>query len=245
MTTPSPELAALLVRIGDLTGRAVRPTTLRAELTRAAASVRQLLDGATCSIALVQPDGETLRFVAADGAGADAITGVTMPVGRGIAGWVVMAGEGIAIGDVQRDTRWASDVGAATSYVPTAILAVPMVDEDGESIGVIEVLDPQLGGDDTGRALDVLGAVGDQVSSIVRLTQIYDRLGAHLLEALADAADVDGFGSALRELASGEDDLGLGELAATFHDLAGQGPEAAALARRILEEVAVFTRRRR
>ncbi len=245
MTTPSPELAALLVRIGDLAGEAARPTTLRAELSRAAAGVRQLLDAAACSVALVEPDGAALRFVAADGAGSRQILDVTLPVGRGIAGWVAMAGQGIAVGDVSRDTRFARDVAEATDYVPQSILAVPLLDEEGGVLGVLEVLDPQLGTDDTGRALDLLGAVGEQVASIVRLTAVYDNLGAVLLRAVADSDDEESFGAALRELRGGGDQGDLAALAAAFHDLAGLGSEAAGLARRVLEEVAAFARTRR
>lgn len=186
-----------------------------------------------------------MRFVAADGAGSQAIIDVTLPVGRGIAGWVAMAGQGIAVGDVSRDTRWARDVAEATNYVPQSILAVPMMDEEGGVLGVIEALDPQLGADDTGRALDVLGTVGDQVASVVRLAQVYDNLGAVLLRALAQSADEESFGAALRELAGPEGEGELAELAAAFHDLAILGSDAATLARRVLEEVAVYARTRR
>jgi GAF domain-containing protein len=244
MTTPSPELAALLVRIGDLAGTAARPTSARAELGRAAASVRHLLDAAACSVGLVEPDGSALRFVAADGAGSAAILDVSLPISRGIAGWVVMSGEGIAVGDVQRDSRFARDVAEATQFVPSSILAVPLVDEQGAVLGVIEVLDPQVGGD-TAHALDILGTVGDQVASIVRLTQVYDGLGAALLRALAESGDDEAFGAVLRELSGPDDDGRLAALAAAFHDLAGQGPQAAELAQRVLEEIAAFTRSRR
>ncbi len=206
--------------------------------------MRQLLDAAACSVALVEPDGASLRFVAADGAGSQAIIDVTMPMGRGIAGWVAMAGQGIAVGDVSRDPRHARDVAEATNYVPTSILAVPLMDEEGGVLGVIEALDPQLGADDTGRALDVLGTVGDQVASIVRLAQVYDNLGAVLLRAIAQSDDEAAFGAALRELATREDDE-LAGLAAAFHDLASLGSDASVLARRVLEEVAAFARSRR
>ncbi|MGH3472869.1 MAG: GAF domain-containing protein [Nocardioidaceae bacterium] len=245
MTSPSPELASLLVRIGNLSGQAAKPTSMRGELTRAAASVRQLFAAAACSVGLVEPDGEQQRFVAADGAGAKAIIDVTLPVQRGIAGWVAMAGQGIAVGDVERDSRFARDVAEATDYVPQSILAVPLVGPHGDTVGVIEVLDPQFGGEDTGHALDVLGTVGDQVAAIVRLAQVYDGLGAALLHAVAAPGDEESFGTALRELAGPDDDGQLAALAATFHDLARGGPEAAQLAHRVLTEVAAYARTQR
>ena len=246
MSTPSPEVAALLVRIGDLAGQAARPGSLTTELTRAVAGVRQLFDAAACSVGLVDQDSETVSFVAADGAGARAIVGVELPVNRGIAGWVVMSGQGIATQDVGSDQRFARDVAEATEYVPSSILAAPLVDEDGTVVGVIEVLDPSLGPLDTGRALDVLGTVGDQLASVVRLSGVFDRLGQALLESAAGSGDADSFAKALAELAAAsDDDDGLVALASALHQLVSQGPEAARLARRVLEDVAQFARARR
>jgi signal transduction protein with GAF and PtsI domain len=245
MTTPSPEVAALLVRIGDLTGQAARPTSLETELTRAAAGVRQLFDAAACSVALVDPDSETLRFVAADGAGASAIIGVELPINRGIAGWVVMAGQGIATQDVSSDRRFARDIAEATAYVPSSILAAPLLDLEGNVVGVIEVLDPSLGPLDTGRALDLLGTVGDQLAAIVRLAGVFDRLGQSLLQSAAGSADVETFAVALAELSEERSDDELVALASALQGLITQGPEAATLARRVLEDVAQYARARR
>lgn len=245
MTTPSPELAAILLRMGNLAGQAARPTSMSIELTRAVGSVRQLFDAAACSVALVEPDGGSLRFVAAAGAGAEAIVGVTLPLGRGIVGWVVMAGQGIAIDDANRDSRFARDVAQATEYVPQVILAVPLVDPQEGVVGVIEVLDPRLGATDTGHALNVLGTVGDQIASIVRLAKVYDGMGEAMLRAASQSEDEASFGAALRELAGAADDGGLTALASTLNELISLGPHAASLAQRVLEEVVSFARTRR
>lgn len=135
------------------------------DLTRILASTRTLFAAAACSCALVDADGAGLTFVAADGAGAEAIRGVTLPVDRGVAGWVALSGHPTGIADVARDARFARDVAEATDYVPTAILAVPMVDPDGEVVGVVELLDP--GVDRLG--LDVLAVVASQLEAVVRL----------------------------------------------------------------------------
>ena len=55
-------------------------THVRSDLTSSVAAVRTLFDAAACSCALVDADGETLHFAAADGAGAAGIIGVEMPV---------------------------------------------------------------------------------------------------------------------------------------------------------------------
>jgi signal transduction protein with GAF and PtsI domain len=112
------------------------------QLVSSVAAIRALFGAAAASCALVTDTGDRLVFVAADGAGADRIRGVELPIGRGIAGWVVMADQAIAVRDVVRDSRFARDVAEATEYVPNVVLAAPIPLPDGEIGGVLEVLDP-------------------------------------------------------------------------------------------------------
>lgn len=114
----------------------------RPDLVQGVAAVRDLFGAAAASCALVGAAGDRLTFVAASGAGADRIVGVELPVGRGIAGWVAMTDQAIAVRDVASDTRFARDVAEATEYVPTTVLAVPVSTARGDVLGVLEVLDP-------------------------------------------------------------------------------------------------------
>ncbi len=151
------------------------PAALLEEITRVVTATRQLLGAAACSCALVDDAGERLRFVAADGAGADAIVGVALPADRGIAGWVAMTGEPIAVGAVQDDARFARDVAESTDYVPETILAAPLLARDGTLHGVLEVLDPAGGGAETvvgeqrgtAAALSLLTIVAVQLATAV------------------------------------------------------------------------------
>lgn len=246
MTTPSVEVVQLMRRLGDALGHATRPTSLQPELTRALAALRSLFSAAACSCALVEPDGETLRFIAADGIGAEAIVGVTLPASRGIAGWTVMSGQSLVVADVREDARFARDVAEATQYVPETILASPLVDVAGEVAGVVEVLDPQRRAEHSGFDLEVLGVVAAQLATLVRLCTVYDGLGTTLLGALAGADNEGSFGTALVELAAADDTgTDLETLARNFHQLALAGPEEARLASRVLGEVAAFARTRR
>ena len=148
------------------------------DLQAAVAATRKLFGAAACSCALATEDGAALQFVAADGVGAADIVGVTMPVSTGVAGWVALTGQAIAIGDVTRDDRFAREIAEATRFVPTSILAAPLLDPGGDAIGVIEVLDPltsseqsALGGQQgTAAELAVLTVVASQISSVIRLS---------------------------------------------------------------------------
>ena len=111
-------------------------------------------------------------------------------------------------------------------------------------IGVLELLDPQLVNVDTGRTLNVLGVVGDQLTAIIRLSKVYDGLGAALLHAAAEGVDEEGFERALHDLASRDDHSEVAALADTFHRLSILGPEAATLGRRILEDILDYQRSR-
>ena len=135
-------------------------------LSRSVAAIRTLFGAAACSVALVDGDGATLRFVASDGAGADAIVGVVLPVGRGSAGWAVMSGQPIAVRDVASDARFARDVAESTRYVPTSILAAPLFDDDGEALGVLSVLDPTVDAA-ADWTLAVVGTLAAQVALLV------------------------------------------------------------------------------
>ena len=114
------------------------------ELGPVVASLREALGAAACSSALVTDDHGSLRYVAADGAGAAEIVGVDLPVGRGLAGWVATSAQPIAVRDARSDPRFAADVAELTGYLPTTVLAAPFLAEDGEVRGVLTVLDPTL-----------------------------------------------------------------------------------------------------
>lgn len=244
MTTPTPQTAALVARLGDALGTAMRPLALDAELQKAVANTRSVFAAEACSCARVEPGGAQLRFVAADGAGADAILGVSIPVSRGIAGWVAMSGQPIVVSDVAADSRFARDVAESTSYVPETILAAPLVDMDGEVAGVIEVLDPQARSDHSGHDLAVLALVATQLASIIRLSAMYDALGTGLLRTLADPERSGGFDEALSQLAGEDTGVALDDLASAFREVAGGGPAAARLAERILREIGAYVRGR-
>jgi signal transduction protein with GAF and PtsI domain len=164
-------------------------------LTTIVAATRDRLAAAACSVALL--NGDQLEFRAADGAGAEQIVGTRLPVGRGLAGYVVASGQAIAVAEVQRDQRFDVETAESTGYVPNSILAVPVEDDEGP-IGVLEVLDRRSGGND----MEVAGAAARQISLVVRLAgsaaEVDSVLGdqqlaglVNLLRQFRDASDRD------------------------------------------------------
>ena len=154
-------------------------------LGRCVEATRSLFGAAACSIALVDGDGATLRFVASDGAGAEEIVGVSIPVSRGIAGWAAMSGQPIAVRDVQSDARFARDVAEATRYVPDAIYAAPMLDAEGEVLGVASVLDPDVD-EASDWTLHVLGTIAGLMALVTAASAGVDREQAALARLGSD-----------------------------------------------------------
>lgn len=182
-------------------------------LTGAVTAIRELFSAAATSFARTTEDGEHLVFVAADGAGADRIVGVELPVGRGIAGFAAMSGQSIAVADVQRDPRFARDVAESTEYVPRTILAAPVF-ADGDVAGVLSVLDPAVDAS-SGWTLSVLGTLGTLVAALMQAPE-----PAPVSPASPDVQDLD--------------------LSAALESLSSRGPQARRLARDVLGAVTQF-----
>lgn len=138
-------------------------------------TTRERLGAAACSVAVL--DGAELEFRVASGVGSAEVLGMRIPVGRGIAGWVVASGQAIAVADVQRDPRFAREEAAATGYVPRTILAVPVEGEDGP-FGVLEVLDRSPGPQD----MTIAGAAARQVALVLAQAEAFTQLSGVLAD---------------------------------------------------------------
>src|SRR5262245_5051410 len=77
------------------------------------------------SLFLVDEERQDLVFQVSLGEKAVSTKQFRVPLGRGIAGYVAVTGQPIAVADTQQDSRFASDLAQATGYVPKTILCVP------------------------------------------------------------------------------------------------------------------------
>ncbi|MGC3993415.1 MAG: GAF domain-containing protein [Propionicimonas sp.] len=153
-------------------------------LTALCALVRWSTGAAAVSLATVAEDH--LLYVAADGAGAEAITGTRLPAGRGIAGFAAATGQSLTVRDPGKDPRFARDTAEATGYVPVSLQCVPVEDADGEVIGVLSILDRS----DTPLGPGVPGVPLEQVTTIAA--------------ALLDGGHTDGAASPLAGLSAAD-----------------------------------------
>jgi signal transduction histidine kinase len=125
------------------------------------------------TIALRDPDGETLRFRVVVGPVAERLEQMTVPVGYGVIGWVVARGHAVIVDDPDTDDRHASDLAARIEARPRNLMCAPLVDGE-ETIGAIEVLDRRGSADEPPQAfvdsdLKLLVLIAGQVGKAISL----------------------------------------------------------------------------
>lgn len=238
------DLLRRLAAVADDLGTIEAPLETRRQLQALCLAARLALDSASVSVARL--DGDTLVYEAADGEGGAAIVGTRLPVSRGIAGYVARTSQALIIEQVAGDPRFARDIAERVGYVPDSILATPIVDDRGDVVGVLSVLDRGRQGSDT---LAIASAFADQASLMLPRIDLMVRLAPALFAALADAiehSDHDLAGALRRQAARLPDDTL--DLAAVVAELRSLNPAARTAAVRVLAEFTNFAasvRRRR
>lgn len=201
------------------------------------------------SIAQLDEREQGLRYVAADGAGAEQIAGVVVPAGTGLGNLVAATGQAMSIDRVSDDPRFARHVAESTGYVPTAMLIVPIPDDRGEVIGVLSILDRERRNRDD---LELASSFAALAVPALAQIDLAVHLGPLLLTAAADAiVDDTELADALRDqataAAAATDDTidELASIAALLVELRDRGPEARLAVERVLRELLTLSRPRR
>ena len=138
------------------------------ELLGAIVTVARSIFGAKASsILLLDEDTSELVFEAVVGEGEESLLGVRFPAGHGIAGWV-LATRTPLLEDVKSDPRFAGDVAEDTGFVPSGLMAAPLLHEE-RALGVLEVLDRPERSHFSLQEMDLLGLFANQAAIAVDL----------------------------------------------------------------------------
>ncbi len=164
-------------------GRVALPGSADALLRSIVEAAARIFGAAAASILLVNEAEGVLEFKVNYGAADRDLVGTRIPLDQGIAGYVAMTGQPIAISNVEQDARFNRDFAKSTGYVPRSILATPLL--AGERVlGVMEVLDklnaPSFGMQD----MELLGLFAQQAALAIDQAQGIQDLGAALLLSL-------------------------------------------------------------
>jgi GAF domain-containing protein len=138
---------------------------------------RAIFAARAASIFLLDEAADELVFEAVAGHGESTLVGMRFPSARGVAGWVLVTRQPIAIEDVASDKRFASEVAESTGYLPAKLLACPLLHGE-RSVGVIEVLDPPASRRVSAADLDLLGLFANQAALALDLMQRNRRAAA-------------------------------------------------------------------
>lgn len=235
------EVGSLLDRLaalaGDL-GPVLSPGGYDDLVEAVTATAMRMFGAAACSLALLTEDDSELVFTTVVGAGAEAVKGLRVPSGHGIAGWVAMSGQPLVVSDLRSDPRWSGPVDNGSGYTPTSILAAPIATSD-RLLGVLEVLDRSEDRPEAAADMELLGLVADQAALALEGARAFDDFGRRLLRALAVPAALDTELSEVLDAAAArvrppENDLL--ELAALFGALGRLDGEQRRLAVRVVRE---------
>ncbi len=142
------------------------------------------------SLALIDPDGQSLTFLASSAGTEDRIIGQRLEMGQGIAGWVAREGKGIIVSDVSSDPRFTPIFDQVTGFTTRSIACAPLKAR-GRIIGVLEALNPSGGSFDLD-ALEVLTGIGSLAGSALENARLYEQVQAaqrRYLELFQDSID--------------------------------------------------------
>ena len=171
---------------------------------------RAIFGAKASSIFLLDEEAEELVFEAVAGEGEDNLIGMRLPASTGIAGWVLVTRQPLAIDDLANDPRFARGAAERTGYVPNSMMAVPLL--QGESaLGVLSVLDPPEGTRFGIAEMDLLGLFAAQAAIALDLLQRARRAHVILADNQSTAATVARVAAALDRR---DDDSGARLLAA-------------------------------
>jgi GAF domain-containing protein len=191
-----PGIETLLAAVARRLAAAQRSTPWPADpsLAALAAVAVDALDSQAASIAVLDPDTGRLVFVAAAGPAAGDVVGMSIDAAVGIAGFAFGTGQPIAVADVSVDPRFDRSVAESTGYLPSTLLATPLIDEAG-TVGVLEALD-RRGGTFTMRDLEMAETLARAITPAVRAGRTRLDAAALLRRSMSDLlSEADGAGA--------------------------------------------------
>ena len=136
--------------------------------------VKDVLKCEASSVILYDETKDSLVFYAASGAGAREVEGLTIPRGKGFAGWVFDNQEAVIVDDSTSDPRFYSGIDEITLMKTGSLICVPVGNKD-KKLGVIEGIN-KFEGSFTARDLDLLTAISQLAGISIDNSMIHRNL---------------------------------------------------------------------
>ncbi len=199
--------------------------------------LRKALNCERCALFMLDRDKGELRSIIAE-----KIQGwnIQLSLNLGIAGLIAVTGQDLIIPDAYADPRFDKTVDERTGYITRCILGVPLKNQIGEIIGVIEVMNKNKG-IFTGSDLELLKSLSSFIAIFIEnalLFEEHNKQFKSMIEVLAasiDAKDTMTAGHSqkvaeysigiARTLGFGDEEMDILGVAAMLHDLGKLGTD--------------------
>lgn len=137
--------------------------------------IRTLFNPTHWSLLLVDEEEMELRFEIVVGPGSEVLQGKSIPIGKGIAGWVARYGESVITTDVRQDPRFAREFDEQTRVETKSIVAVPLISK-GKTLGVIELINILEDGKFNNDSFDLLLTLADYAAIAIENARYVERI---------------------------------------------------------------------
>jgi signal transduction protein with GAF and PtsI domain len=171
---------------------------------------------------------------------------LTVPSGKGIAGFVLSSGQPMAVADVGEEQSFYADVDKQTGYSTQTILATPLR-HNGEVIGVLEYINRR--GDPpyepfSPAEMDKAALFAEAIASLVSAhesARIFRELGDKIVSSDAMAEDIQVIREWLENLRDSTEHREMMDLAVLVRELASRGDAERRLCREVIESILKFS----
>lgn len=145
---------------------------IRTSISKLATATRTMLGVEICSIFLHDEATQELWSFEKQ----EAEKEIRFPDSTGIAGYVFQAKESLIILDAYGDSRFNPEVDKITGFKTEGLIALPLVNRKGKTIGVVEAINKLNGNQFTNDDLDLLNHLGLYMSAFLENNMLYEKL---------------------------------------------------------------------
>lgn len=194
------------------------------------------------SVIVRDGDEGDMKFLTAIGKVAHQLTGLKIPSGKGIAGFVLSSGQSVVIADAGQEKSFYAEVDKHTGYSTQTILATPLRYND-EVIGVLEYVNRY--GEPPYEAftpdeMDKAALFADAIASLVNAyesAKIFRELNEKFMQAGEDESEFREVRDWVQKIRTTQEHREMIDLAILVREIASRGESERTLCREILEAI--------
>ncbi|RPI23078.1 MAG: GAF domain-containing protein [Acidobacteria bacterium] len=155
---------------------AIRRINSRLELNSVLGTImdaaKVIMDAEASSLMMLDTGTQELIITLPTGPVSAEISGLRIPPGKGLAGWVATTGEPLIANDATRDPRFFGDV-SKTAFRTRNVICVPLRDSQGHVTGVLQAVNRRADGLFEQNDIPIFAAFADQAAIAIEKTRLY------------------------------------------------------------------------